>query len=47
MRRKSGNCWMEYREPIDLMNYPSNIGIGLCYCKKKPIISGLTILWII
>ena len=28
------NRWMEYRDPIDLMNYISNIEIGLCWYQK-------------
>ena len=31
MRRKFGNRWVEYRDPIDLMDHPSNMEIGLCW----------------
>ena len=34
MHRKFGNCWVEYRDPIDLMDHPSNMRIGLCWYKK-------------
>jgi hypothetical protein len=27
MRRKFGNHWVEYRDPIDLMECPSNMDI--------------------
>ena len=30
MRREFGNCWLKYRDPIDLMSHPSNMEIGLC-----------------
>ena len=43
MCRKSGNHWVECRDPIDLMNYPSNLEIGLCSYWKEPPISGLII----
>ena len=33
-RRKFGNCWVEYRDLIDLMDCPSNIEIGLCWYQK-------------
>ena len=29
MCRKFGNCWMGYRDPIDLMDCPSNMEIDL------------------
>ena len=29
MCRKFGNPWVEYRDPIDLMDHPSNMEIGL------------------
>jgi hypothetical protein len=29
MHRKFGNCWAECRDPIDVMNRPSNMQIGL------------------
>ena len=32
MRRKFDNHWVEYRNSIDLMNHPSNMEIGLCWC---------------
>ena len=28
MRRKFANCWVEYKDPIDLIHCPSNIEIG-------------------
>ena len=34
MRRKFGNRWVEYRDPIDLMDHPSNMEIGLCWYQK-------------
>ena len=34
MRRKFGNRWVEYRDPIDLMDRPSNVEIGLCWYQK-------------
>ena len=40
-----GNCWVEYRDPIDLTDRPSNtwrlVYVGI---KKEPTISGCTIL---
>ena len=47
MDRKFGVRWVEYRDPIDLMNNSSNVEIGLCLYKKGTTISGLTILRII
>ena len=35
MRRKFGNRWMKYRDPIDLMDCPSNVEIGLCWYQKR------------
>ena len=34
MRRKFGNHWVEYRDPIDLMDCPSNMEIGLSWYQK-------------
>ena len=34
MHREFGNCWVEYKDPIDLMDHPSNMRIGLCWYKK-------------
>jgi hypothetical protein len=34
MRRKIGNCWVDYRDPIHLMDCPSNTEIGLCWYQK-------------
>ena len=34
MRRKFGNHWVEYGEPIDLMDHPSKMEIGLCWYQK-------------
>ena len=48
MRIFFGNCWVQYKDPIDLMDHLANMKINLyCYKKKEPTISGLTILWII
>ena len=30
MHKKFGNCWVEYRDLINLMDYQSNMEIGLC-----------------
>ena len=30
MCRNFGNHWLEYRDPIDLMDHLSNMDIGLC-----------------
>ena len=35
MHRKLCNHWMEYRDPIDLMDCPSNMKIGLCWYHKR------------
>ena len=32
MHRKLG--WVEYRDPIKLIDHPSNMEIGLCFYKK-------------
>ena len=29
MHRKLGDCWVQYRDPIDMMDCPSNMEIGL------------------
>ena len=34
MRRKFVNKWDEYREPIDLLDRPSHVEVGLCWCQK-------------
>ena len=34
MRRKFGNCWVEFRGPIDLMCHPPNMEIDLCWYVK-------------
>ena len=31
MHRKFGNCWLEYRDPVESMDPPSNMKIGLCW----------------
>ena len=31
MRRKIANKWVKYREPIDLLDRPSHMEIGLCW----------------
>ena len=30
MRQKFGTCWVECRDPVDLMVRPSNMEIDLC-----------------
>ena len=35
MRCKIGNRWIEYRQPIDLLDRPSNMEIGLCWYQNK------------
>jgi hypothetical protein len=35
MCRNFGNCWVEYRDPIDLMDRPSNMEIGSCWYLKE------------
>jgi hypothetical protein len=47
MRRKFGNRWVEYRDPFDLMDRPSNVEIGLCWYQKGLTTSGHMILLII
>jgi hypothetical protein len=34
MRGKFGNYWVEYRDPVDLMDHPPNMKIGLCWYHK-------------
>ena len=34
MFRKFGNHWVEYRDPIDLMECSSTMEIGLCWYQK-------------
>ena len=34
MRRKFVNCWVEYKDPIVLMDHSSNMEIGLCWYQK-------------
>ena len=34
MHRKIVNCWVEYNDPIDLMDCASNMEIGLCWYQK-------------
>ena len=34
MHKKFGNHWMEYRDPIDLMDRPSNMDIGLYWYQR-------------
>ena len=31
MRMKFGNRWVKYKDPIDLMDFPPNMDIGLCW----------------
>ena len=35
MHRKINNCWVEYMNPIDLMDHPSNMEIGFMLVLKK------------
>ena len=35
MCRKFGGSWMECRNPIDLMDRPSNMEISLCWYKVE------------
>ena len=35
MHRKFGNCWVEYKDPIDLMYHSSNMEIGICWYQKE------------
>ena len=32
---KTGNRWIEYPQPIDFLNRPSNMEIGLCWYQNK------------
>ena len=34
MRKRFGNRWVEYIDPIGLMDRPSNMEIGLCWYGK-------------
>ena len=34
MRRKFANRWVEYREPVDLLDRPSHMEIGSCWYQK-------------
>ena len=34
MRENFGNYWVEYRDPVDLMDRPSNMDIGLWWYKE-------------
>ena len=36
MHRQFGNCWVECRDPIDLLNCPSNMEIGLWWYQEEP-----------
>ena len=47
MHKKFGNHWVEYRDPIDLMDRPSNREIIYVGTKKESTTSELTILQII
>ena len=35
MHREFGDCWVEYRDPTDLMDHSSNMQIGLCWYQKE------------
>ena len=30
-----GDYWLEYRDPIDLMDHPSNMKIGSCWYQRN------------
>jgi hypothetical protein len=47
MRRKFGHHWVEYMDPIHLMDRPSNIEIGLYAGIKKESTNGHTVSLII
>lgn len=34
MHEKFDNCWVEYRDPVDSVDCPSNIEFGLCWYQK-------------
>jgi hypothetical protein len=34
MRKKFGDLWMKYRDPLALLDHPSNMDIGLCWYQK-------------
>ena len=34
MCKEFGNNWVEYMDPIHLMDHPSNMGIGLCWYQE-------------
>ena len=34
MCKKLDNHWVEYKDPIDFMDHPSNMQIGLCWYQK-------------
>ena len=34
MHRKFDNCWVDCRDPIGLMDCPSNVQIGLCWYQR-------------
>ena len=34
MCRKFGNHWVEYRDPIDLMDWSSSMEIGVCWYQE-------------
>ena len=35
MRRKIINRWVEYKDPIDLLDRPNNVEVGLCWYQKS------------
>ena len=35
MRRKIFNCWVEYKDLIDLLDRPNNVDVGLCWYQKS------------
>jgi hypothetical protein len=35
MRRKIINRWVEYKDPIDLLDRPNNVKVGLCWYQKS------------
>jgi hypothetical protein len=47
MIRKFGNCWLEYRDPVELISIHQIWRFAYAGIKKEPTISRYTILLII
>ena len=43
MQEKFDNHWVQYRDPIDFINYPSNMKMTYVVIKKGPTTSGPSI----